>query len=465
MINLVPSYTYDYEQLWKLVAVRNRWFIKTRFVVCFVLFVFVFSLNNILGLNFPSYQITSLVIIALAILIYNLLFFFIEKSALITNEPEKFNQLHFSFLQMLCDLIALGFLVYYTGGIESPFVIFFVFHMIIGSMVLPGYLIYSIAALTVIFVSVFSLLEFSGIIPHIGFGTLLEKPVYNNFIFIVISSSSYGIMVMVSVFLANNIAGSHYRREQELKVALEKLGEAEFVKQKYIMGIVHEIKSPVVAIQSNLDLILKDYLGPVSEKVKEKLARARSRSEEAVQIINDVLNISRIKVLGKVNLGRIDPVEIIRTVLAKRTSQLEFAKLTVVFVDKRERVSSLLLDRNLLEIAFSNLISNAIKYNIPGGKVEITAFEVRGSGVAVEICDDGIGVPPGEQGSVFKEFYRASNAKGVETEGSGLGLSVVKQIVEQHGGNITLGSPSRLSRGSSRPGTVFTVLFPFLSDN
>ena len=144
MIQLVPEWTYHFEEFWKTVKVRNLWFIKLRFLFVVLLIVFLFSGDYSLNFNFSGSQ--HLVIISLSIFIfcYNFIFIYLRKR--VSTIPERFNPLHLSMIQMISDLIVLMILIYFTGTIESPFTLFLIFQVIIGSLLLPGYIVYFITA-------------------------------------------------------------------------------------------------------------------------------------------------------------------------------------------------------------------------------------------------------------------------------------------------------------------------------
>ena len=125
----------------------------------------------------------------------------------------------------------------------------------------------------------------------------------------------------------------------------------------------------------------------------------------------------------------------------------------------RPRLEKIKGDKFLLDIAFSNLIGNSIKYGIDGGSIEAT-INSDSSNLIIEVCDNGVGIPESELPKIFKDFYRAANVKKIIAEGSGLGLSVVKRIVERHGGTIKAKSPSRMAT-KNHPGTCITILLPF----
>jgi signal transduction histidine kinase len=327
--------------------------------------------------------------------------------------------------------------------------------MIIGSMILPGKIIYTISGIIVLCFYVLSFLEYFSVIPHYSIEGLIRSGMYKDINFILIFATTFGIMLLVSVYFANSIASALYRSEQELKITLYKLNDAEKVKMKYTMAVVHEIKSPIAAVQSFLDLILGKFLGPVSSQVEDKVKRARIRTEDSINIINDVLNISKIKLLNKIDKNDFDINELIFENIVKRKIQAEGRNIEVKFYDRRAEKENYTGDKELIDLALSNLLGNAIKYSNRGGKIEIVLTKENGK-TKLEFCDNGVGIPEKDRNKIFNDFYRASNVKDIVQDGTGLGLSVVKQIVEQHNGTITFESPSRMADNTG-PGTSFLL--------
>jgi len=456
MFNFIPKHTIDFEQLWALISSRNRWFISIRYVVAGAVAVFALVMQYVFKIGFGQNQVWAMVLISASLFFVNILYGFVDAKGFIKNEVSKFNPLHFAFNQIVLDLLAIALLSYYTGGIESPFYFFFVFHMIIGSMILPGTVVYTLSGVSVLYIGMVSFLELNGIIEHHNFGSLLGTPLYNNTRYIIVFVTAYGIMIFVSVFLSNNITSAHYRRSQELKMTLDKLSQAEKMKMKYTMGVVHEIKTPIVAVQSNIDIILQGYAGEIPKSAKDRISRARARSEEAIHIINDVLNISKLKLLENVNKEDIDIAELITGLYKKRGVQAKTSGVELKLTDRRAEPKPVKVDRGLFELALSNIIGNAIKYNTHNGIVE-SIIEEREGDTFLTVADNGIGIPEEDKNKMFREFYRSTNAKQKGVEGTGLGLSVVKEIIEHHGGDIWFKSPSRL-QSEGRRGTEFTIL-------
>lgn len=454
MITLIPSSAHNYTEFWEAIRKRNLWFIRLRYMAFIVLSVFILFSHYFFNIKYSTGQFIAIAAVSISILVYNIILHRLRKY--LKCEPGKFNPLYFSLLQMILDLTALLLLVYFTGGIESPLYMFFVFHMIIGSLILPGLVVYSMAAIVFILFALMVWLEHFGAIPQYHLVGMIDTNFNSTFAFFL--TLAFGFTLFISVYLANGIAKQLYKRERDLVDSIDKINSAEKEKQKYIMGIVHELKTPLAAVSSYLDLILQKFLGPVSEEVEEKIARAKFRTDEGIEMINDVLNVSKLKLYDEFDTEEINLEELLCSIVKKRKVTAEARLISFTFRDERAVKKKIKGDKFLLGVVFSNLIGNAIKYGVDDGNVFVALKNKNGKQV-VEICDDGIGIAKEEQPKIFNDFYRAANAKKISTDGSGLGLSVVKQIVERHKGIIEVKSPSGIG-SSENPGTCFSVIIP-----
>ncbi len=178
MISLVPAWAHHYDEFWDAIRRRNLWFIKLRYGAVAMLLFFLLTSEFFLGFTFTRTQIVALFAVNAAILVYNIVLHRVRRYLKCT--PGQFNPLHFSLLQMVLDLSALLILVYFTGGIETPLFMLFVFHMIIGSLILPGVVIYPLAFVVVVLFYSMVALEYLGIIPHHAINGMLRFSLYNN---------------------------------------------------------------------------------------------------------------------------------------------------------------------------------------------------------------------------------------------------------------------------------------------
>lgn len=456
MIKLVPSWAVDYQEYWDSIKNRNNWFIQLRYGAIVMLLMMFLVVHFIFKFNFYPIQRYWFVGISSSIIIYNTLFFVIRKK--IECVPGKFNALHFSLLQMILDLIALTLLVYFTGSIETPLYMLFIFHMIIGSLILPRHVILTMSGILIIVFSTIVMLEHLGIIYHYHVSVLYSEENVHNIKFIISTLSIFIFTIFTTVFITSRIANKLYKREQQLKETLEALNRAEETKQKYIMAVVHEIKSPIVAAQSLVELISNGYLGEINIKVKEKLLRTRKRTDEALNLINNILRISKLKLLDEITYEDVDIQKFIQMVVDQKIELLTNKKIRFKIKDSRKNKSAIQSDPVMLELVFSNIIGNAIKYSHENQQI-IVDISNTNKFINIDISDMGIGIPEDEIHKIFQQFYRATNITSKQVEGSGLGLSLVKEIVERLNGSINIASPSKIGN-KKYPGTTVSIKFP-----
>lgn len=469
-LKLVPERV-KFDQFWVEIRKRNRWLILLRYGAVFMLtalIVGILILQNI----FPKFYINTLPlwIIAGSILIYNILFhllwhylskkrkWYLQKKSEFIDRG--FHSLHFSLLQICFDLIALLLFIYYTGGVETPLFVFFIFHIIIGSLFLPGEII-AILVTFVLGISITgSLLELNGIIPHYAISGYLDTPLYNNEVYLMFFFVTFAIALYLSVYLANSIAKTLYQRERLLTAAYDELEDAEKSKSRYVQAVVHDLKTPIAATLTYIDMILEGNLGEVPRPILRPIERSKIRLSNAIQTINDILHISQVKLeSGIQNITKVNLIEIFDEIHKEILFLIENKGIVYSFITQEEEELNIISDPKLLKLALSNLLSNAYKYTESGGKIQITLNETR-ENLIISIADTGIGIPENELSKIFNAFYRTSLSKSKGIEGSGLGLSMVNEIVAKFNGKIEVKSPSYLSISKERPGTEFIITLP-----
>ena len=226
----------------------------------------------------------------------------------------------------------------------------------------------------------------------------------------------------------------------------------EQIKSQFVSMVAHELKTPLAAVQGFINIILNDSLGVDREKQKEYLSRSTVRLKSLTDLVNDLLDISRMEL--KTKHREIEDVDI--TNALKSTLQfLEFEiKKKEILIDTHieENLPTIKADVSEITRLFTNLISNAIKYNKESGSIYIIVHR-ENNYVCIKIRDTGIGMKPEEKDRLFSEFYRAKNEKTRGISGTGLGLSIVKKIVESYYGKIEVESVFGY-------GTTFTIHLP-----
>jgi signal transduction histidine kinase len=220
------------------------------------------------------------------------------------------------------------------------------------------------------------------------------------------------------------------------------LEELDRVKSGFMRKVAHELRAPVAAISSLLTAILQGYAS--AAKTRELQERAADRANELLGLIEDLLNLARlkdIKVLANREMVSVEGV--LQEVLSLHTTEAEMKGIRInVQAQPCPRISA---DPAHIKQLWTNLISNAVKYTGRGGQVTVRLFTDGGTVVGV-VQDTGIGIAEEDLPRLFEEFYRTDQAKAFARYGTGLGLSITKQIVEQYGGGIAV--ESQLGKGS-----------------
>ncbi len=242
-------------------------------------------------------------------------------------------------------------------------------------------------------------------------------------------------------------AEAEARRLADEKNRLEELDKA---KKLFFRLMTHELQAPLSAIQSYLQLLLEEYIAPDQQHVV--LEKCVVRLEEEKKLIGDLMVLGRLQAIGPApDLAPVQLDETLQEVAGELASQAgqKDLKLTVEIQEQLPPVNG---SPKLFKSLWENLLGNAIKYTLPGGTVT-ASLQVENDQVVGQVRDTGIGIPTEEQGRLFSEFFRAKNAKALSLRGTGLGLVIVKRIIDGAGGNIRVES-------EEGQGSTFTFTLP-----
>jgi len=229
--------------------------------------------------------------------------------------------------------------------------------------------------------------------------------------------------------------------------------ERALLKRRFITFVSHQLQTPLVAVHQYLDVLRQlDNTAEAAAKRKEWIERCLKRTEELQNIIKDWLTLAKVEgatLSGqrvKVDLKQIIP-EILKTY--EETAASEQVSLEASLPEGPLWVWG---DRNCLSVVFDNLITNAIKYNRPGGKVRVSGCRSEGE-IVIKVADTGVGIPEKYRPFLFDEFFRIKDEGAKRTAGTGLGLHISKKIVGEMGGTIDVESEVNV-------GSTFRVRLP-----
>jgi len=236
----------------------------------------------------------------------------------------------------------------------------------------------------------------------------------------------------------------------------QKLKENNNEKTKYLLYATHQLKAPFAAIQSYTDIILEGYTGKISQETRDIVQKIRIRCELLSRVIKEMLELEKLKSRDEMVLDqkRLN----ISLILTNTVKWFKIsAKNKKIQIDYSPLEEDLYIKGNdkQIEILFSILLENAISYSPSGSVIKIITKKIEGPRLYIGIKDQGIGIPEKNLSNIFNEFFRSNNAVDFHKNGTGLGLSLAKEIINIHNGSINV--ESVLKQGS-----CFSVAFKLI---
>ena len=232
-----------------------------------------------------------------------------------------------------------------------------------------------------------------------------------------------------------------------LKIIHDQTREVELLKSKssFITVAAHQLRTPLSAVIWAYQSLQNDKL---SDSQKELIQTGLAAANNLLKIVEDLLNISKIEEgMFGYNFKKIDLVSLLNSILDQTIPVAKEYNVNVYMETPAESVLEIEADVEKLTLAISNLLENSMKYNVPNGQVVVSLEKKTDAPfVEVRVADTGMGIPKEDLDKIFTKFFRSEGALKKETGGSGLGLYIVKNIINRHGGQVWV--ESEVSRGS-----------------
>jgi len=219
-------------------------------------------------------------------------------------------------------------------------------------------------------------------------------------------------------------------RTNELAKSLKKVETISKTKSDFISSVSHELRTPLTSVKGFSSLLADERFGKLPEEAKTRLNKVVENVDKLMDIVNTLLDISRIE-SGKIEINILphDIVPLIKN-LSEFFEPQSQAKNINISLDIPENLV-VYMDKNLIERVLTNLLNNAIKFTPDKGKIKISCKD-NGKEAIISVADTGFGISGENVDKIFQEFYRAKNIEGKSIQGSGLGLSLVKRIIDSH---------------------------------
>jgi signal transduction histidine kinase len=240
--------------------------------------------------------------------------------------------------------------------------------------------------------------------------------------------------------------------EERLKQANERLKKLDELKSNFISAASHELRTPLTAIKGYVAIVLQERVGKLNDQQKEFLGYVKDSTDRLHRLLDDLLDLSRIEsgrvemrmTLTDLNLLLKEEVMIFKVQADNKGILIES--------EIEPSLKKIYCDADKVREVMDNLISNSIKYTPKNGKIKVSARN-EGNRVYIEVRDNGIGIKEEDQMRVFEPFQRINRDETEDEEGVGLGLALVKRIIEAHGGVIEV-------KSTEGKGSVFAIRLP-----
>ena len=238
-------------------------------------------------------------------------------------------------------------------------------------------------------------------------------------------------------------------RTEHLQTVVAQLQKLSIAKAQFLSNMTHELRTPLSVIINACDILKHEYVGPLNEKQMRNVLSALDCGNHLLVLINDLLDVSKIRAgMMLLNVAPLSVRDLVDSSVNALKGLAEEKNLHFTIVREPDDFM-VTADAKRIKQIYYNLISNAIKFTNPGGHIKISVYK-RDVYMESIVSDDGIGIAPEDQARVFQEFEQVDNSYTRRYSGTGLGLPIVKQLVELHGGQVYL---------ESTPGKGTEVIF------
>ena len=246
-----------------------------------------------------------------------------------------------------------------------------------------------------------------------------------------------------------------YQKSGEKLVSIVDVTEKKNIdtaKSEFVALATHQLRTPIAAIRWNVELLARSLKEVETEAQSRYLEKVDRNVHRMINLINDFLSVSKLEMgTYAAETKEINLSDFFDSVVDEFSEKITEKGIALNRIDNPPQLT-IKTDRRLFHIIISNLFSNATKYSKTDGELNCS-YTLSGSKLTIKIADDGIGIPENELANLFTKFYRATNAQSHQTEGTGLGLYIVKESVEQLGGEISVSS-------DTDKGAEFTIELP-----
>jgi signal transduction histidine kinase len=477
--------------------VRLHWFIRLRWgMICAALVVLTAEHFLAAGPRRPRQLAVALAALALVNLIWMAVSRFLHSRLEVASKADEEratpSALLFANAQVAVDLLFLTLILRYTGGVESPMAVFYLFHMAIGSLILKKWQALIQGVWAVCLYVVLGVGELHGwVVPHYALlPSMQDLGLYRRSDYVVSAFAVVACGIMGMLYFTQHIATQLEDRERQLRRVVDALRLSQVAitdlqqrRSRFMQTAAHQLKTPLAVIQTLAGLICDSVIQ--GEAIADTCKKIIFRCREGINQVTELLTLARLQGADPAQRLQV-PTDVRKALLdvCQKNAPLAESKKIALGMDVPDGADLFVeVAPNDLRDCIGNLVDNAIKFTFGPGKVTVAAGLCDASSLTggivgvssthgdagpdadwifVSVADTGMGIDPstlrgrggpGGEGSIFDAFRRGNQALAAGISGTGLGLSIVREVVEQAGGQIHV-------RSQPGQGTTFTVIFP-----
>ncbi|SFI45807.1 sensor histidine kinase KdpD [Nitrosomonas sp. Nm34] len=440
-----------------------RWFIIFRWAVIGALILFqivaLIASEELTQLGIREQQVWPL---AITVILSAANFAYIY--ALDFCQPLKYNSPSINiWLQIIVDLLCLSIVVHYVGSTATPAPFFYILHIALACIFFSALESLFVAIIVSAMYTIVLLVE-NEMFYQVSQSILIDPRFSNESLQkgrVLVWMIALDTLFFIVWYVVSRLTLVVRKHEQYLRDAYDQINQAQIAKDQYAMLVTHQLKAPLDAIRSKINLVKEGYCGEVSREIEDVLTRIDKRGHNMSNLILDVLRLERLKTAGR-NTNAMGYVDISATInkCIDKLEPVANARNIKIKLSMQNFFAFGIPDQ--IEILFENIIANAITYSYDNAEIDITSIiELSGNLAIVTIADHGIGIEAKDLPNIFDEYFYSPRAVMHNQSSSGIGLSLVKIAAANNNLQLKVASEPGL-------GTAFSAIFPniqFIKEN
>ena len=441
-----------------------RQYVRLRWLTIGTVLLGMLAARFVLGVGVPLFPVLG---VAAAIAFYDVLFSIWqrrrERRGLEPGALVRWGR-RFALAQVVTDLITLTVLLHFVGGIETPFFLFYLFHVGFGCTILSRHDAYKVSALAIGLFALLVGMECLGWLPHVHLEGFVPPDIYREQAYVAAVLMAFVVtLAVLTVGVTTIVAELHYWYEQqtraherELEEVGRKLEELDRMRAFFLALASHDLKTPLAVVANYLQAILDGFVGEIGgnvDKQRHWMERANVRVLELVRLIDDFLDVSQLapeRILAEMERTALS--DTVQRSVEEVRARAERKEITLR-VELPQQLPLVHAASRRLQQVITNLLDNAVKFSPRRGEVVLEVCQ-QGDGVRVDVVDTGPGISTLYMPHIFEDYFRARRKEFVP--GAGIGLSTARKIVEAHGGEIWVESPCFEDAEGRRYGSRFS---------